>query len=239
METLESQVGQAGAVAPNEQSWLYGKWVTQPMQERSERTFFRILDVTEALLAERAWEDVTVQGIVLAADTSVGAFYNRFEDKEAVLHCLEERLGLECGRLFDGLILELVRCRELLDDSVGLAVSAFIRFCRARAPLLRALDVKRRISQSGSVAEDVQGYTPDDAMAVTPSALIDDALVILARYLADQSEIPQSDANVLSYALQQTFRITCDILLYDQHALGASKLHRSLTQHFAAALAVD
>ena len=59
-----------------------------PRQERSRRTLDRILDAAERLLSERPLEEITVAELVREADSSVGAFYARFADKEALLPAL-------------------------------------------------------------------------------------------------------------------------------------------------------
>lgn len=53
-----------------------------PRQERSRRTLGRIVEATETLLLERGPEGLTVADVVARADTSVGAFYTRFESKD-------------------------------------------------------------------------------------------------------------------------------------------------------------
>lgn len=53
-----------------------------PQQQRSRRTLGRIVEATETLLLERGPEGLTVADVVARADTSVGAFYARFESKD-------------------------------------------------------------------------------------------------------------------------------------------------------------
>jgi AcrR family transcriptional regulator len=65
--------------------------VRQPRQDRSRRTLERLLDVTEELLEERPFEEISVGEIVRRAGTSVGAFYSRFRDKDALLPALYRR----------------------------------------------------------------------------------------------------------------------------------------------------
>ena len=60
-------------------------WVRPPQQARSQLTLSRILDATEAILAEKSWEDAGVAEIARRAGSSVGAFYSRFRDKDALL----------------------------------------------------------------------------------------------------------------------------------------------------------
>ena len=63
----------------------------EPLQDRSRRTMERLLEVTETLLNDQPFESISVQQIVRAANTSVGAFYARFRDKQALLPCLYNR----------------------------------------------------------------------------------------------------------------------------------------------------
>jgi len=83
-----------------------------PRQDRSRRTLERILDVTEALLEEQRFEAIPVARIVREAGTSVGAFYARFRDKDALLPALYQRYdrwireraaGIEAARPWEGM----------------------------------------------------------------------------------------------------------------------------------------
>ncbi len=49
------------------------------------------MSVAEELICSGTFDRVTVAGIVKLAGTSVGAFYARFSDKEALRHVLQER----------------------------------------------------------------------------------------------------------------------------------------------------
>jgi AcrR family transcriptional regulator len=60
-------------------------------QHRSLQTFERLLSAAEALLAERPFEEVSVNDICVRAGHSVGAFYRRFESREGLLQVLHER----------------------------------------------------------------------------------------------------------------------------------------------------
>ena len=67
------------------------RWVRPPRQARSQETLDRILDAAEALVAEKGFGDATVADIARRAESSVGAFYARFKDKEGLLYALYER----------------------------------------------------------------------------------------------------------------------------------------------------
>lgn len=67
------------------------EWVKPTHQARSQETLERLLDAAEELVAERGFDNTTVSEIVRRANSSVGAMYARFNDKDALLVCLHER----------------------------------------------------------------------------------------------------------------------------------------------------
>jgi len=64
--------------------------VRPPRQRRSQETLRRFLEATQSLLGEKHFDNISVSEIVERAGSSVGAFYSRFEDKEALLGCLRD-----------------------------------------------------------------------------------------------------------------------------------------------------
>lgn len=66
--------------------------VRAPRQRRSQATVDRILAATADLLKARGFAEITVAEIVEAAGVAVGSFYARFQDKDAVLHTLEQQM---------------------------------------------------------------------------------------------------------------------------------------------------
>lgn len=67
------------------------QWIRPPQQARTQRTLVALLDAAEALLEEKGFEDMAVAEVAHRAGSSVGAFYRRFKDKDALLHALHER----------------------------------------------------------------------------------------------------------------------------------------------------
>jgi AcrR family transcriptional regulator len=65
--------------------------VLAPKQARSRRTLDRLLDATEAVLADAGLEGATVPSIAARAGLSVGVVYRRFQDKDALLRATYER----------------------------------------------------------------------------------------------------------------------------------------------------
>lgn len=57
-------------------------------QDRSKKTQDRILRATERLLASEPFESISLRRIIKEAGTSIGSFYARFRDKDALLPVL-------------------------------------------------------------------------------------------------------------------------------------------------------
>ncbi len=114
-----------------------------PLQERSRRTLTRILEAAEALLGERLFEQVTIRDIVQRSKTSVGAFYSRFENKEALLPALYERYDESMPRS-RAEVLELFPLAPDLEAQVSQIVGAVTRIFRQRRGLMRAMALHAR-----------------------------------------------------------------------------------------------
>ena len=113
-------------------------WVRAPRQARSAETLTRFVDATRRLLTQRPFEEITVADIVSEADRTVGSFYARFEDKEAVLFVLVDELHQrlrELTRAFcDPVRWEEASLADFVAESVRLNVAAY----RRAGPLFRA-----------------------------------------------------------------------------------------------------
>ena len=115
--------------------------IRQPCQARSHRTMARILEATENLLQERSFEQITIQAIVRRARTSVGAFYTRFQNKEALLPALYDRYDATMPRTPEGFGLRPARD---LAERVEQIVAKMIELFLARRGLLRAMSLHAR-----------------------------------------------------------------------------------------------
>jgi AcrR family transcriptional regulator len=67
------------------------RWIRPPRQARTQETLDRLLDSAERMLEDKGFDDLSVAEIARHAGSSVGAFYRRLKDKDAVLHALHER----------------------------------------------------------------------------------------------------------------------------------------------------
>jgi AcrR family transcriptional regulator len=119
------------------------RWVKPPRQDRSRSTHDRFVEAAQRLLGRgRSWAEITVADLARAAESSVGAFYSRFRDKNALLHVLQIELNREGSAtaaetlaLGDRVALPLA---QLVRAFVALAITAY----RQQQGLRRALLVQ-------------------------------------------------------------------------------------------------
>lgn len=67
------------------------QWVRPALQSRSQETLERLLDAAEIVMTEKGFEAAGVAEIAARANSSVGAFYARFKDKEGLLRVVHDR----------------------------------------------------------------------------------------------------------------------------------------------------
>lgn len=224
-----TMVNKAGS-APDPVQWVYRDAIAKPVQIRSEKSFLRFLDAAEKLLDDRSWTALTIQDVVATADASVGSFYNRFEDKMALLHCLEDRLGADFASAIRAIVDECEVCEELLADVDGLIISLFMRLCLQRAGVIRALDLAQRIELPQPGSEAGEGFAGI-------GQVLDKAFAEFAGYLGDKPNcLDGATAEELRRALRETFWLTRENLLYGPADPDMQAIHGSLRQHFFASL---
>lgn len=213
----------AMSVRGGDGQWVYGKWVQAPMQGRSRRSFQRFLEAAEGLLKGKHWHEVSVQEIVREAEASVGSFYNRFADKAALLHCLDDRLGHECELTLESLEGELVRCPALVDDAPGIIVSVLMRLCEERRGVIRALDLAHKMSADDSF----------DGLGLR----FDNAAGRFAAHLASlDGRFKEIGAEKIARAFKETFWLAREQLVYSPADRDGRRLHSTLLKHFEAGL---
>jgi AcrR family transcriptional regulator len=115
-----------------------------PQQSRSQETLGRILDAAERVLEEKSFNEATLAEIMERAGVTVGAFYRRFPDKDALLHHLDERFFAEMHTL----------ASELLDPDrwdgasftrvIPQITTVAVPLYRMRRGLLRTLFIRAR-----------------------------------------------------------------------------------------------
>lgn len=121
------------------------RWVRPPRQARSQETLDRILDAAESLVQEKGFDDTPVSEIVSRAGSSVGAFYSRFPDKDALLHALYERYFEQAMATADD-ALDPSRWENAgIDDLVRAVVAFLVVIYREQRGLIRAFVLRNHI----------------------------------------------------------------------------------------------
>ncbi len=115
-----------------------------PKQARSQATLDRLCRAAAKLLETKHWHQISVQEIAREASSSVGSFYARFPDKEALLDLLDQRYTEEVLELTAVLIREAQASTRSLEDLAELMVAGLVEFHRARRGLIRALVLRAR-----------------------------------------------------------------------------------------------
>lgn len=114
------------------------EWIRPPQQARTRESLNRLLDVAESLIAKNGFDSTGIVEIAQHAGSSVGGFYRRFRDKEALLHALHERFCEEARATADA-ALDPARWDGTPTAEVLTEFSAFlVQIYRERAGLLRA-----------------------------------------------------------------------------------------------------
>ena len=89
---VEARGGQGGSGSGADPGALAMTAVEPPKQARSRRTYHRLLEAASELLADRPFDEITVDEIAERAGYTKGAFYARFDSKAALLRHLVARL---------------------------------------------------------------------------------------------------------------------------------------------------
>ena len=116
-----------------------------PKQERSRRTLDRILDAAARILETKNFEELSVAEIVREASTSVGSFYGRFPDKDALLDALDARFLAGFEEELLGKLGSKNWVEGSLNGIVSEAVELLVLLYARNRGLLRSLNLKARI----------------------------------------------------------------------------------------------
>lgn len=116
-----------------------------PQQTRSQETLDRLLDAAECVLEEKSFTEATLAEIVERAGVTVGAFYRRFPDKDALLHLLDQRFFEELYALADEVLAPERWTGAPIASIVGEIARQAGRLYRERRGLLRSLFLRARV----------------------------------------------------------------------------------------------
>jgi len=118
------------------------QWVRPPHQARTRATLNRLLDAAEELLSEKGFDEMAIVEIARRAQTSVGGFYRRFQDKEGLLHALHERFCEDARATADETLDPAKWNGASLAEVLSQVTGFLVRIHRDREGLLRAFLVR-------------------------------------------------------------------------------------------------
>ncbi len=124
------------------------QWVRPPQQARSHENLERILDAAEQVVSERGFEQATIAEIVKRANTSVGAFYSRFREKDFLLGCLHERFCKEALATTDAALDASRWHAASIADIMCETITFLVEVYRQRRGLIRAFVMRGCVDPS-------------------------------------------------------------------------------------------
>ena len=206
------------------------RWIREPRQARSRETLDRILDAAESLVAEKGFEDATVAEIVRRGESSVGAFYARFRDKEGLLYALYERYLEQATATAD----DALDPERWHGTDLRALLQAVVRFLvviyRDRGGMIRAFVVRNHSDPEFRARQERLSHYVSEKLA--------------AALLAQRDEIthPEPD-KAIAFGLSMVFSSIESHVLFGETrsstlALGDDDLAAELTRAYLAYLGV-
>jgi AcrR family transcriptional regulator len=116
-----------------------------PKQLRSRQTLDRLLDAAEAVIREEGISEMTVVKVVKRAQSSVGAFYRRFPDRDAILFAIQERNHTRAREIYDAQLAELEQGKVSLEETLSQLFALRAQQVLKDAPLLHAFVVQEAV----------------------------------------------------------------------------------------------
>jgi AcrR family transcriptional regulator len=165
-------------------------WIRPAQQKRSQESLNRVLLAAEELFGTHGFEQTSVARIAAAAGCSVGTIYARFQDKEALLHLLHEKLAREAEATAEALLANLPAELPLVE-----AAEAQVRF------LLKIYSLRPQLILA------IYFRVPTDLRyAQRAEAMIHGIATHLARFLADRPDLQLSDPRgAAEFAIRMLF----------------------------------
>jgi AcrR family transcriptional regulator len=116
-----------------------------PRQTRSQETLDRVLDAAEVVLEDKSFSETTVAEIMERAGVTVGAFYRRFADKDALLYLLDQRFFGEIRERGDELLAEQRWRGACVEDVLTAFATGAVQIYRSKRGIIRSLFLRARV----------------------------------------------------------------------------------------------
>ncbi len=122
-----------------------------PQQKRSQETLDRIVAAAETLLEQRRWADIGVADLTALSGVSVGSFYARFGDKEALLDYLDDLYTQAVVSMIERNASKISQAVSLT-HAVQILTDTIFDFFSKKTGLVRALVMRARDGDQGASA---------------------------------------------------------------------------------------
>ncbi len=115
----------------------------RPKQKRSQVTHDKFLQSLQVCTSKaKYFEHISIKELAEGAGVSVGTFYRRFENKEALLPLLYDAFGKELGQWIEEM--EAIECDTLEDRVISLCESTYT-FLDDRKSVFRTIHLNARL----------------------------------------------------------------------------------------------
>ncbi|MEG2032491.1 MAG: helix-turn-helix domain-containing protein, partial [Janthinobacterium sp.] len=126
-----------------------------PQQQRGTLRMQTMLEAAAALIGEVGYDAATMTAIAARSASSIGAVYQYFPNKDAIVRALRAQYGDEMERLWDGLIAQadrlsvLALSERIIDLMVGFAIErpAYFAVLNASLNYRRDADARQRLRE--------------------------------------------------------------------------------------------
>lgn len=178
--------------------------VEAPKQDRSRRSYNRILEATAELLARRPFDEITVDEIAERAGYTKGAFYHRFDSKAVLLRHLVARLtsgALEAWRDF----LDPAEWKEVsLADFLEAYIHRLVNIYSRSTHLMGAFSFEARWG-SDEVLRETAAHLNREVLAGFQAVVLDHADELAPAVRSDPREAVRFWMTSLAALLQSTW----------------------------------
>lgn len=138
--------------------------MAKPQQKRSEASLEKILTAARKLISEGGFDDASITDIVAEAGLSVGAFYARFKDKDALFHIVQIKTLDDLQVLITKKIAKFEQARRRsggvtsLDHVAQFSVDTLFELYSHSPGLIRAIYMHTRIKRDAILFERVKVF---------------------------------------------------------------------------------
>lgn len=155
----------------------------EPKQTRSRKTLQSIIEAVYALLEEKFFEHISVAEICEQAGVSVGTFYRRFENKNALLPHIDRRYNKDFQVWMANYLEDAERYPCHSRAHVAHLVNEFLEFFKARRGVMRTIHLYRRLHGSMVTPQQIGERLDDYAQIDQHAASGDPSITLKQRML--------------------------------------------------------